>query len=539
MEIKKLEKKIKAILSKHFPPENLESFFLSQPPAHISADASTNFALSIAKKERKNPVELAKKLCEILAAEKIGAEVMGAGFVNIRLEDSFFFEFAEKFSGAGYFKNPENARKNILLEFVSANPTGPLHLASGSAATMGDSLARIMNECGCSARREYYVNDVGNQVKMLGLSLKARFLKKELPENGYQGEYLVGIAGKLPPEAENWPDEKFSAFAIGEILKLHKKDMEDFRVTFDRWFEESEIHKKNLPAQTFEKLKAGGMAYQKDGAWWFGSSAQTAENGENGDDKDRVLVKSDGNNTYFLNDLSYHMHKYERGFNRVIDILGADHHGYVPRMKAGIKAMGGDPDSFTVIIHQMVYIKRGEEILKMSKRAGDFIPLRELLDEVGTDACRFFFSMRSPNTHLIFDIDLAKKKSNDNPVFYVQYVHARINSIFENAKEKGFDADEKADFSAYKLNPEERGLLLKALWLERVLDHCLKDLSPHHLNGYLMELAGLFHSFYDKHKVVNPENEEQTLARLLMMKTVKHAIKTGLGLLGVSAPDKM
>ena len=282
------------------------------------------------------------------------------------------------------------------------------------------------------------------------------------------------------------------------------------------------------------KLKAADRTYEKDGAVWFGGSAEIDT-----EDKDRVLVKSDGRNTYFLNDIAYHQDKYDRGFTKVIDIWGADHHGYVPRMEAAVSALGKDKTSFRVIIHQMVLLKRGEEIVKMSKREGDFVPLKELYSEVGTDACRFFFAMRGPNTHLTFDVDLAKKKSNDNPVFYVQYVHARINSIFGNAAEKGVDPARGFDAEKIVPNEDERGLMLKLMWLPQVLETCARDFSPHYLTTYLMELAALFHSFYSKHKVLDQADQETTAFRLFLLGGVKSVIARGLGLLGVSAPEKM
>jgi len=276
------------------------------------------------------------------------------------------------------------------------------------------------------------------------------------------------------------------------------------------------------------------MAYEKENAVWFGSSTELES-----DDKDRVLVKADGYNTYFLNDIAYHLNKFSRGFTRLIDVWGADHHGYVPRMEAAVGALAPRKDGFKVVIHQQVALKRGEELVKMSKRAGEFIPLKELVDDVGADACRFFFAARSPHTHLTFDVDLAKKHSNDNPVFYVQYVHARICSIFSNAPEKGIDPAAGFDAAKTVINAEERALMLKLLWLEKTLLDCARDYSPHQLTTYLTELAASFHSFYDKCKVLDPENREVSAYRLFLLAHVKAIIARGLGLLGVSAPERM
>jgi arginyl-tRNA synthetase len=387
---------------------------------------------------------------------------------------------------------------------------------------------------GYRVEKEFYVNNVGKQVELLGLSLKARLLGAEPPEGGYKGAYLKELAARLPKEAAGWADKQFSEFALNEMLVLHRADMKAFGVNFDRWFLESELHVDKAPERTREELSKRGMTYEKDGAVWLGTSSKM-----DSDDKDRVLVKSDGRNTYFLNDIAYHLDKFERGFTKIIDVWGADHHGHVPRMEAAIAALGRDKSAFKVLIHQMVALKRGTELVKMSKREGDFISLRELVDEVGADACRFFFAMHSPNTHMTFDIDLAKKQSNDNPVFYVQYVHARICSIFSNAAEKGVDPERGFDAAKIALNEEERGLALKLMWMGKVLEACLRDCSPHQLTTYLSELSALFHSFYGKHRVLDAADPETTAFRLFLLKAVKSVIARGLGLLGVSAPEKM
>jgi len=534
MEIKKLENQIRELLKDKFTPEIAGSFSLTTPPANINADLSSNFALSISKKVGAKPLDIAKELCIFLKAKGFDCEAVNNGFINFHLSDKFLYNFIKEIlHNNDYFKT-ENDRKNINLEFVSANPTGPLHLASGSAASLGDSLARVFRKLGYSIKTEYYINNVGNQVELLGKSLKCRFLNQPIPEDGYHGEYLIEIAKLLPKEAKDWDNAKMSDFAINQIISMQKKDMSDFRVNFDLWFEESQLHKDNLPKKVLEILKEKNMVYEKDGALWLG--AKLAD--EKFEDSDRVLVKSDKKNTYFLNDLAYHMNKFDRGFDYLIDIWGADHHGYIPRMKAGIKALGYNEENLKVIIHQLVYLIKDGKIVKMSKRAGDFVTLRELIEEVGIDACRFFFVMRSPNTHLNFDIDLAKKKTSENPVFYVQYVHARIFSIMENASKIAISTEFDPQFN-YKLNEDERKLLLKTLYFEKVLIQCIKDLAVHHIPSYLVELSSLFHSFYDKHKVLTPENKNQAQARIYILKAVQETIKTGLDLIGVSAPNRM
>jgi arginyl-tRNA synthetase len=511
----------------------LSSFAFSAPPPHIKSDLSIAWPIAGAKLLRKAPLKIAEEMAAVYGAA-YGAGVAAPGFVNLRLPDAFLLSAAAALGEPGYYRRGEYAGEKINLEFVSANPTGPMHLASGRGATLGDSLARIFRELGAEVATEFYVNNVGRQVELLGRSLKARLEGKEPPEGGYQGEYLKALAAALPKEAAGWTDGQFSEHAVAEMLNLHKADMEAFGVKFDRWFRESELHAKGAPAAALAELRRRGMAYDKEGAVWFGAATELES-----DDKDRVLVKSDGRNTYFLNDIAYHLDKFSRGFNKLIDIWGADHHGYVPRLEAAVGALGSGQGAFKVIIHQQVALKRGEELVKMSKRAGDFISLKELVDDVGTDACRFFFASRGPNTHLNFDVELAKTRSNENPVFYVQYVHARICSIFSNAPEKGVDPEAAYDAAKIVLNEEERALLLKLLWLEKTLGDCARDRSPHQLTTYLTELAAAFHSFYVKHKVLDPEQKEATAFRLFLLRAVKGVIARGLGLIGVSAPERM
>ncbi|MDT8286240.1 MAG: arginine--tRNA ligase [Elusimicrobiales bacterium] len=518
----------------HIPREQADSLSASVPPPHVNTDISLAWPISAAKSLRKAPLKIAEELKAAIPSE-FSAEVAAPGFVNLRLPDlRLFGELRAILDDPGYYRRPEYAAEHINLEFVSANPTGPLHLASGRGATLGDSLARIFRALGAKVSEEFYVNDKGRQVEMLGLSLKARFEGKEIPEDGYHGDYMKELAAGMPKEAASWDAAKFSEYAITEMLKLHRTDMAAFRVEFDRWFLESELHSADAPGKALAELRGRGMAYDRENAVWFGAASELES-----DEKDRVLVKSDGRNTYFLNDIAYHLDKLSRGFTRLIDVWGADHHGYVPRMEAAVGALAGAKDKFKVVIHQQVALKRGAELVKMSKRAGEFISLKELVDEVGADACRFFFASRGPNTHLTFDVDLAKKRSNENPVFYVQYVHARISSIFANAAEKGVDPEAGFDPEAVKPAPEERALAMKLLWLEKVLSDCARDYSPHHLTTYLVELASLFHSFYDKHKVLDPRNPQVTAFRLFLLRAVRKVIADTLGLLGVSAPERM
>lgn len=529
--LEKLKQDVTLKLSnaEYFKGSELPEVEFSAAPAHTGADLSMTWALAAAKKLRKNPMEIAKEACKALREMTVvaDAQVTAPGFINIKLDDKFIITTASD----RRLKDRECdcAKHNILIEFVSANPTGPLHVASGRGASLGDSLVKIHRALGYCCDSEYYVNDAGNQAELLAVSVKARKEGKEPPENGYHGSYLIDLAKRMPADL---PEEQYGRWAMEELIKTQQQDMKDFHVDFTRWFRESDLHKEDAPKKALEALKAQGYTYEKENAVWFGST----KDAEAQDDKDRVLVRKDGRPTYFMADIAYHKNKYDRGYNTLIDILGADHHGYVPRMKAAVHALGKEEKSFVPIIHQLVHLTEGGEQVKMSKRAGRFITLRELMDEVGTDVCRFFFASRTPNAHMIFDMDLAKKRTNENPVFYVQYVHARIHSIFKATAEKGFAEYNDAPAT---LAPQERALMLKLIWFKQVLRSCVADLSPHHLTTYLIELAGLFHAFYDNCRVLDEQNPAQTKARLFICQRVAERIKKGLEFIGVSAPEEM
>lgn len=512
-----------------FKGQDLPEVEFSAAPAHTGADISLVWAMAAAKKLRKNPLEIAKEACQVLReiTEIKTATALAPGFINLTLEDNFILSTAadRRIKSA----EAEGKKHSILIEFVSANPTGPLHVASGRGASLGDSLVKIHRALGYSCDSEYYVNDAGNQAELLAVSLKARKEGKEPPENGYHGSYLVDLAKRIPADL---PESEYGRWAMEELIKTQQQDMKDFHVDFTRWFRESDLHKEQAPQKALAFLKEKGLAYEKDGAVWFGST----QDEEAQDDKDRVLVRKDGRPTYFMADIAYHKNKYDRGYATLIDILGADHHGYVPRMKAAVKALGHEEKSFVPIIHQLVHLTEHGEQVKMSKRAGHFITLRELMNDVGTDVCRFFFASRTPNAHMLFDMDLAKKRTNENPVFYVQYVHARIHSIFAAAQEKGI---KPATTVKTPLAPQERALLLKLIWFKPVLQNCVRDLSPHHLTTYLVELAGLFHAFYDNCRVLDEADLETTQSRLFICERVAERIKKGLEFIGVSAPEKM
>ena len=529
--LEKLKQDITIKLSNadYFKGFELPKVEFSAAPAHTGADISLVWAMAAAKKMRKNPLEIAKEACVVLREMTAiaDASALPPGFINLKLEDNFIIKTASDRRIKD--RDAESSKHNILIEFVSANPTGPLHVASGRGASLGDSLVKIHRALGYSCDSEYYVNDAGNQAELLAVSVKARKEGKEPPENGYHGSYLIDLAKRMPADLK---EEDYGRWAMEELIKTQQQDMKDFHVDFTRWFRESDLHKEHAPQKALEKLTEEGYTYEKEGAVWFGSTKDT----EAQDDKDRVLVRKDGRPTYFLADIAYHKNKYDRGYDTLIDILGADHHGYVPRMKAAVHALGKEESSFVPIIHQLVHLTEHGEQVKMSKRAGRFITLRELMDEVGTDVCRFFFASRTPNAHMLFDMDLAKKRTNENPVFYVQYVHARIHSIFKAAAEKGF-----TEYTGIltPLAPQERALLLKLVWFKQVLRNCVADLSPHHLTAYLIELAGLFHAFYDTCRVLDENNPELTKSRLFICQRVAERIKKGLEFIGVSAPEVM
>lgn len=525
----KVEELIKSILKNNFKDE-ISLLSLTIPPSHIDFDASTNFGIIVSKKNKKDINEIYSNISNKLKEYNFDTSLL-SGFINIRFDKTIYEQYIKEILNKEHLFKKENLPK-VIIEFVSANPTGPLHIASAIGASIGDILSNIMKELGYNVFKEYYVNNCGNQVELLGKSVLARYSNKPIPEEGYHGQYIIDICKKLPPEAKQWAEnndiEKFSNFAIDTIITEQKEVLSEFGLIFDRWFFESELHREKLPQKVLDILKSKNEIEEKDGALWLKSDDKQ--------DKERVLVKSNGAKTYFLNDLAYHLTKYERGFQWIIDIWGADHHGYIPRMKNGIRKLGYDEKKFTVIIHQLVSIKKGNDLVKMSKRQGTFYTLKELITETSKDAIRFFFTQRSPNTHIIFDIELAKKKSNENPLYYIQYAHARISSIIENAKTKNIETN---GFYSYNLTNDDKKILRKIFWFEKTLYQCIKDLSPHHLTTYLIELAGDFHSYYEKHRIIDEENLTNTRARLFILYGIKATIKKGLDLLGVSAPEKM
>ena len=519
------------------------NFVVEVPPKNINADLALNAAMVLAKKIKTNPRNLATEIIEIILKkfEDIikTAEIAGAGFINLHFTDVFLHEQLNEIldKKQDYAKQQNIKKEKIMVEFVSANPTGPLHIGHGRGAAIGDSLARILKHLGYNVVKEYYLNDVGNQMNVLGKSAEIRYRQlkgEDIPflEEGYQGEYIKDIAKDLINEGRNINEIDFKKEAHTRILKTIEKDLQQFRVEFDSWFSESKIaFDKDTDGKTevdkvCEYLKEKSYAFEQDGALWLKSTLY-------GDDKDRVLRRTDGRYTYLASDVAYHKNKYERKFAEVINLWGADHHGYVARIMAAIQMLGQKKEALKVILYQLVSLVRNGQPVAMSTRSGQFITLKDVLDEVGTDACRFFFLLRAPDSQLEFDLELAKKQTSENPVFYVQYVNARCQSILKEYKEDSSDAD-----LSLLSTKQERDLIKKLISFEDVLLICDKTKSPHHLTTYLMETADIYHGFYEKCRVLC-EDKNLEKARIQLIKAVSIVISKGLNLLGVSAPDKM
>lgn len=516
-------------------------------------DLSCNVAMRLAKELKKNPVSIALDICTIVernlehapqraAIQKI--EAKAPGFINFTLAPAALFpELKEILKKAdNYGRSNRGQGRKVQIEFVSANPTGPLTVAHARQAAVGDALGNVLEFLGYKVTKEYYINDEGNQIRILGESVKLRAREifgaaENFPEDHYQGGYIKDMAKlfiakkgiKSLEKLNSLSDKVFQAFGVEYLMGLIKKDLKDFGVHFDVWISQGKVATvKNIEA-ALHAIAKHGYIYDQDGATWFKSTAL-------GDDKDRVVKKSDGNYTYLAPDIAYHKNKFGRGFNWVIDILGPDHHGYIPRLKAAVEALGYDPKDLDVLIVQLATLFRKGEPISMSTRKGEFISLREVIDEVGADAARFFFLLRHMNAHLEFDLELAKEQTLENPVYYIQYAHARINSIFKKARESGVKPAQN-DFSLLK-EEEELDLIKKMSELEDALSMCLHQIDPFALLTYLMELAACFHRFYDKHKVIN-ENKKLFAERLALVKAAKIVFANGLTLLGISVPEKM
>ncbi|MDR1657723.1 MAG: arginine--tRNA ligase [Deltaproteobacteria bacterium] len=547
---KNLKDKIYAALTAIGARENwplkaaLTDFVLEEPRDPSFGQLATNAAMTLAKASGRKPRELADLIIrEIKDPEGLieSMDIAGPGFINFRLSSGWWAKTLKAIRAAGpdYGRLPPTGRR-VQVEYVSANPTGPLHVGHGRGAALGDAVARLLTFLGDDVECEYYVNDAGRQMNILGLSVlfrlrQARGLNPEPPEDYYKGEYVIEIASALEPVLGDNFDSlsqteqiaKLSDLAGQKILAGIKKDLQDFRVRHDRWFSETSLYRDGAVELAFKELKEKGSIYERDGAVWFKSA-------ELGDDKDRVLVKNDGSLTYFAGDIAYHRNKLTRGFERLIDIWGADHHGYISRMKAAVEALGQSRDHLSVILVQLVNLLRDGRLVNMSTRSGEFVTLREVLDEVGADAARFIFLTRSHDSMLDFDLELAKTQTRDNPVYYVQYVCARIHSLMVKAGPDQTEGD-----SNLLVEPEELEIIKHLASFPEMLEGAAKRLEPHLITGYLSSLARLFHQYYAVHRLMVDGRSDLTAARVELAAAVRQVTVIGLELLGVTAPEKM
>ncbi|MFH1791543.1 MAG: arginine--tRNA ligase [Candidatus Omnitrophota bacterium] len=523
------------------------------PKDRAHGDLTTNAALRLSKIVKMNPVVCGEKLREFIL-EKLtedgiiglvaGIDVVKPGFLNFRLSDKFLhMALSEALkNGTEYGRSAGRSRQKALIEFVSANPTGPLTVAHGRQAAVGDALARIMRFCGYDVTEEYFINDEGRQIELLGRSIAYHYLEAfgrriDFPEDGYRGHYIGEIAGRIREKDGDthvaaYPGNLafFSDYGVKYLMALIKKDLDDFAVRFDSWFSQRNLTPDHI-RQVLRGLEGQGYVYRQDGAEWLKSTTF-------GDEKDRVVVKSDGNFTYLAPDILYHKEKYERGYDRLINLWGPDHHGYIPRIKAAVRALGHDPDTLSVLIVQLATLYRGGKAMSMSTRKGEFLTLREVMDDVGRDVAKFIFLMRKLDSHLDFDIDIAKRQSTDNPVYYIQYAHARIWSIMEyGEKMKASRASGAADPGLLRTGEEIDLMRLVSQFPSAVLGSAV-NLEPYYVIVYLNDLATVFHNFYTKHRVVT-DDPELTGARLMLVDCVRICLANGLELLGVSLPKKM
>lgn len=513
-------------------------------------DLSCNAAMIAARELKRNPRELAELLVSQLQSddrltgviEKV--DIAGPGFINITMKNTTWQRIAQDLitHKDAYFKlAPDDIHKKYLIEFVSANPTGPLHFGHGRNGIIGDVLSRILTFLGHNVTREFYINDAGNQIKLLGLSLKARCQQvvdgKEavIPEGGYGGQYMLEAAEACVKEHSKSvitrDDTFFADYAKAAMLKLVKDDLDAYRISFDRWFSEKTLHDGGQIDKVLELLKTKSLVYEQDNAWWFKAT-------EFGDDKDRVVKKSNGELTYIAADIAYHQDKFDRGYDKMINILGQDHHGYVKRLKATMQAMGYDADKLDVILYQLVTLKENEQVLRMSKRAGTFTKLHDVIDAVGADVTRFFYLNRKAEAFLEFDLGVAYKRTDENPVFYIQYAYVRMNSLLEKASQEIALQTVLSD-TIGQLGSDERVLLRHIMLLYDMLRTIEQSYQTHILAYYTLELAHAFHNYYTNNRIIDVNNVDQTCVRLQMIKLVRQTLGICLDLLGISKPEKM
>lgn len=537
----------KAMADGVLPEAELPDFVIETPKDEKNGDFSTNVAMQLTRIMRQNPRKIAEAIVGGIALPELidHIDIAGPGFINFYLVNHWLHKVlpAIQQEDADYGKSNAGNGERIQVEFVSANPTGLLHMGNARGGALGDTLAAVLNEAGYACDKEYYINDAGNQVENLGKSVEARYFELlgrddyEIPEDGYHGKDIIATAQRLldekgeafvdMPEAER--RQAMKEYALKEKVTGIRGSLENFGVVFDNWFSEQSLHDAGDVHEVVEILRGKGYVYEKDGAQWLQCTAW-------GEEKDEVLVRSNGTPTYFAADIAYHRNKFERGYKRLINIWGADHHGHVARLKGAMTALGYPGDDITVILMQLVRLYRGGEIVKMSKRSGQYVTLDELIEEVGKEAARFFFIMRNPDSALDFDLDLAKTESSDNPVYYVQYAHARICSILSVA---GVDTPLAKDVDLSLLSEEAERVLIRKLaeWPQEVAD-AARELAPYHLAYYAKDLATAFHSFYNSCKVLTDDAALRD-ARLALVDCSRITLRNVLQLLGLTAPERM
>lgn len=541
----------RAIANGELPEAELPKFIIEQPTDKANGDFSTNIAMAGARNFHKAPREIAQSIVNNLDLDNTYFEeikIAGPGFINFYLSQEYYSAILKDVieKGENYGKSDYGKGKKVLVEFVSANPTGPMHIGNARGGAIGDCLASVLDCAGYEVFREFYVNDAGNQINKFAVSLEVRYLQLcgkeiELPEDAYHGADITEHAENFKKEyGEKFADcdsetrkKSLVDYALPKNIEGLERDLKAYRIVYDNWFRESTVHNDGSVDKVIQTLKDKGVTYEQDGALWFKAS-------EFGNDKDIVLVRANGFPTYIVPDIAYHYNKLvTRGFDKAIDVLGADHHGYVPRMKAALTALGLDADRLDAVIMQMVRLVRDGETIKLSKRSGKAITLNTLLEEVPINAARFFFNLREPNSHFDFDLELAAKQSSDNPVYYVQYAHARICSILKKALEQGVEIKEP-DIQAFNRlsTTEERDVISHLAGLTSEIVTAAKQYDPAKITHYVVELATLFHKFYNAQRVMI-EDEELMQARLYLCKAVKNTIKNILTMLKIDAPESM
>jgi arginyl-tRNA synthetase len=529
------------------PAMTIPDIVVERPQNPEHGDYASSISLKLARAVGVKPLTIAEEIAGLITPTDEIADITVAppGFINFTINDDWLTRQASAILEAGesYGNIEAGQGKRVQIEFVSVNPTGPLHVGHGRGAVLGSTLANVLTSAGYGVEKEYYINDAGNQIDAFRRSLYARYqqcrgIAAEMPSDGYLGHYLADMAQEIIAErGDNLKDmteaviiQELGRIGLEKMLGQIRTDLELLGVTFDVWFSEQSLYENEQYRTALARLQGTGYIAEKEGATWFVSTAL-------GEDKDNVVVRTDGTPTYFASDIAYHYNKFlERKFDSVIDIWGADHQGHVSRMKAVVGALGIDPERFEVIIAQMVTLRRGGEMVRLSKRSGDIITLRELVEEVGADACRFFFLSRTADSQMDFDLELAKKQSADNPVYYVQYAHARIASILRLAQERGISSDD-GDVSRLVTEPELT-LIRQMLLLPEIVETIAETLEPHHLTYYAQELATVFHAFYKNCRVVT-DDEALTKARLQLVKAAKTVLGRTLHLMGMTAPDRM